>query len=78
MIVRTPGTIGGKARIDGTRWPVCIAWHRCVEGTDTADDLQSDYPWLTVEQITEAIEYARANWDEVHRDWQRFQGDGDD
>lgn len=76
-IVRTVDTCFGKARIEGTRWPVWIAWQRCVEGDETAEQVHDDYPHLSIEQIQAAIDYARGNWDEVHADWQRAQGDDD-
>lgn len=74
-IVRTPGIVGGKARIEGTRWPVWIAYARCLRGGETALQVQLDYPWLSIEQITAAVEWAREHPDEAHDDWRRAQGD---
>lgn len=77
-IVRTRDTCCGKARIDGTRWPVWIAWRRCVEGTETAAELHEDYPFISIEQIEAAVAYALEHVDEVRADWQRAHGSDDD
>jgi len=55
IIVKTPGTLGGKARIDGRRIGVChvIMWLR--QGR-TGADLARDYG-LSVQQMSAALGY---------------------
>ena len=49
--------MGGKACVKGTRITVGMILMQISEGT-TLDDLLSEYPSLTREDITEAIQYA--------------------
>src|SRR4051794_15750177 len=66
-IVRTPGTLGGEPRIDGTRIPVWVVVlaHREFEG-DLAR-LRRSYPALDDTSISEALAFFAANRDEVVR-----------
>jgi uncharacterized protein (DUF433 family) len=62
QIVSTPGVLGGKPRIDGTRISVELILEQLALG-DTIDDLLDDYPHLTREQILAALSFAR---DQIH------------
>jgi len=66
MIVKTPGTCGGEARIDGTRIPVWLV----VKNNDFGgvDAVLEAYPHLTREQVEEALQYAKDNKKEIKRD----------
>lgn len=63
MIVATPGTIGGKPRIDGRRIGVHVVVIARQQGM--GDD-EIAYNWhLTPEQITEALDYYAAHAAEI-------------
>ena len=49
--------MGGKACIKGTRITVGMLLMQISEGT-TKDELLAEYPMLTEEDITEALQYA--------------------
>lgn len=63
MVVSTPGTCGGKPRIDGTRIRVqdIYYWHE-LQGK-SVDEIVADFPHLTHAGIYAALSYY---WD--HRD----------
>ncbi len=69
QIVCTPGVLGGKPRIDGTRIRVefivgLFAFERTVE------DILEQHPDLTREQIFAALTYAYNQLHEMHiRTW---------
>jgi uncharacterized protein (DUF433 family) len=58
-IITDPGIMMGKPVIEGTRITVELILTRLAEGR-TVDDILAEYPHLTREQVTAAIEYARA------------------
>jgi uncharacterized protein (DUF433 family) len=60
-IVSTPGTCGGKPRIAGTRIRVqdIYFWHE-VEG-QTADEIVSSFPQLSMADVYAALSYFWAN-----------------
>ena len=51
------GIMGGKACIAGTRITVGMILMQISEGT-TIDELLEEYPYLTADDITEALQYA--------------------
>lgn len=55
-VVSTPGIIGGKPRIDGTRVGVSHILEALAAG-DTADEIVEDLPWLTHDDIRAALIY---------------------
>lgn len=57
VIVSTPGTCGGKPRIDGTRIKVqnIYLWHE-VDG-DSVEEILKEYPHLTRAGIHAALSY---------------------
>jgi uncharacterized protein (DUF433 family) len=56
-IVATPGVLGGKPRIDGTRVGVTHVLEALAAG-DTPDQIVEALPWLTHEDIKAALLYA--------------------
>lgn len=56
-IVRTPGYVGGRPRIDGTRISVdiLVGYYRIYEGNIAG--LRTAFPHLTPEQIEEALAF---------------------
>ncbi|HEU5095400.1 MAG TPA: DUF433 domain-containing protein [Devosia sp.] len=56
-IVSTPGVLGGKPRIDGTRVGVSHILDALAAG-DTADEIVEALPWVTHEDIRAALFYA--------------------
>jgi uncharacterized protein (DUF433 family) len=53
-IVSTPGVLGGKPRIDGTRVGVSHILEALAAG-DTADEIVESLPWLTHDDIRAAL-----------------------
>lgn len=63
-IVRTPGTLGGRPRIRGTR--ISVALIVGMLGTGLAlDELLEDYPALEREDVLQALRYAARRVDEA-------------
>ena len=56
-IIRDPAVLGGKPIIAGTRISVQLILEKLRDGW-TLDDLLSDYPQLTREQVAAALAYA--------------------
>ena len=67
MIVATPGTCGGKPRIDGTRIRVqdVYLWHE-VRGM-SVDEIIADFPHLTHAGIYAALSYYWDHREEIHK-----------
>jgi len=55
-VVCTPGVLGGKPRIDGTRVGVTHILAALAAG-DTADEIVEALPWLTHDDIRAALAY---------------------
>ena len=55
-IVSTPGVLGGKPRIDGTRMGVTHILEALAAG-DTAEQIVKDFPYLTHDDIRAALIY---------------------
>lgn len=75
-IVHTPGVVGGRASVQGTRIPVWIIvdWSRFGWSVET---IGANYPGLTRDDIEAALEYARVNPDEIERDLAEQDDDSD-
>jgi uncharacterized protein (DUF433 family) len=56
-VVSTPGVLGGKPRIDGTRVGVSHILEALAAG-DTADEIVESLPWLTHDDIRAALLFA--------------------
>ncbi len=66
-IVKTPGTCGGRARLEGTRMPVwCLVTYWLGGMSD--EDLLDTYPHYTQDQLEAAKTYAAENWPEIQQD----------
>ncbi|ODT74722.1 MAG: hypothetical protein ABS76_36425 [Pelagibacterium sp. SCN 64-44] len=55
-IVATPGVLGGKPRVDGTRVGVSHILAALAAG-DTADEIVEALPWLSHDDIKAALLY---------------------
>jgi uncharacterized protein (DUF433 family) len=65
LIVKTPGIVGGRPRIDGTRMPVqqvAILWQRGQTAEDIVDRI---YPGLSLAQVHAALAYYFANREDI-------------
>lgn len=67
FITRTPGTVGGRPRIDGTRVTVrSVAV--CYKQGLMPEEIVQQYEHLTIAQIYAALTYYHANRDEIEAD----------
>lgn len=64
LIVKTPGTCGGRARVADHRVPVSSVYRWFLSGR-TPEDILGKYDGLNLAQIYAAIAYAVANRDEI-------------
>ncbi len=64
LIVKTPGVLGGSARIVQTRVPVWVLVNRRQFGHSDKGFLE-DYPFLTAEQLAAAWAYAKEHAQEI-------------
>jgi uncharacterized protein (DUF433 family) len=67
LLVRTPGTCGGRLRIDGTRITVNQIVTMYKRG-ETPEEIAAHYPHLGLGQIYAALAYYLANCDEIEAD----------
>ena len=67
-IVRTPGTCGGRARIDGTRITVWLVVTWVVRGGLSPEEFVEQYPGVTLAQVHDALSFYYDHQDEIHRD----------
>lgn len=67
FITRTPGIVGGRPRIDGTRVTVrSVAV--CYKQGDTPEEIVEKYERLTIAQVYAALTYYHANQAEIEAD----------
>ncbi len=67
LIVKTPGVVGGRPRIDGTRVTVrSVAI--CYKQGFTPEEIALQYEHLTVAQVYAALTYYHANQAEIEAD----------
>lgn len=64
LIVKTPGTCGGRARIAGHRIPVSSVYRWFLSGYPP-EDILSKYESVQLAEIYTAITYALANREEI-------------
>jgi uncharacterized protein (DUF433 family) len=77
MLVKTPGTCGGRLRIDGTR----ITVHRIAtlyKQGQTAEEIGRTYPHLSLGQIYTALAYYHANREEIEAELAALDAQYDD
>jgi uncharacterized protein (DUF433 family) len=64
LIVKTPGTCGGRARIAGKRIPVSSVYRWFLRGCKPEDILEK-FDGVTLAEIYAAISYALSNLEEI-------------
>jgi uncharacterized protein (DUF433 family) len=64
LIVKTPGTCGGRARVAGRRVPVSSIYRWFLRGHEP-EDIMAKYEALTLAEVYAAIAYALANREEI-------------
>lgn len=71
IIVKTPGTLSGRPRIDGHRIGVSDIWLAYLRALDklAIPLILKDFPDLTKEQVIAALDYAREHMDEVEKEF---------
>ncbi len=62
-IVSTPGVVGGRPRLHGTRLTVQDILGALAAG-DTVDELLEDFPYLTREDFAAVLRYAADHLDQ--------------
>jgi len=67
-ITRTPGTCGGRARIEGTRIPVWLVVSFVLRGGASPEEFVEAYPHATLAQVYDALSYSYDHRSEVDRD----------
>ena len=64
LIVKTPGTCGGRARLAGRRIPVSSVYRWFLSGFEPEDILEK-YEGAALAEIYAAVTYALANREEI-------------
>jgi uncharacterized protein (DUF433 family) len=67
LIVKTPGTCGGRARIAGRRIPVSSIYRWFLKGY-SPEDILDKFEGLNLSEIYAAISYALANLEEIKKE----------
>ena len=69
-IVKTPGTLSGRPRIDGHRIAVSDIWLSYLRALEdlAVPMIRRDFPYLTEEQVREALYYAHTHMKEIERE----------
>ena len=60
-IVADPDHLHGAPRIDGTRIPVELIAAMVAGGTSVEEILTNYYPWITAEDVKQAVEFWKEN-----------------
>lgn len=69
-VVETPGVLSGDPRLKGHRIGVYHIWAHRLQG-DSAEEIEENvYPHLRLEQVEEALRYAREHKDEMREEKQ--------
>ena len=69
LIVRTPGTLGGRPRIDGTRIGVHAVALNVADGVSPEELVSEAYwPYLTLAQVYAALAYYHVHKEEIGED----------
>ncbi len=64
LIIKTPGTCGGRARIAGRRIPVSSVYRWFLRGCEPEDILEK-FDGVALAEIYAAISYALSNLEEI-------------
>ncbi|HSO74047.1 MAG TPA: DUF433 domain-containing protein [Blastocatellia bacterium] len=76
LIVRTPGVLGGRPRIDGTRIAVRTIAILYKQGL-SPEEIADQYPQLSLAQVYAALTYYHATQAEIEADIAAEQGEYD-
>ena len=68
LIVKTPGTCGGRARIAGTRIKVEHVYNWVERQGMSPAQVVQEYPHLTMAQVHAALAYYWSHQEEIQRD----------
>lgn len=68
IIVRTPGTVGGRPRIDGTRISVATIALLVNHGESPQYIVKEKYKHLTLAEVYAALAFYHANREEIDAD----------
>jgi uncharacterized protein (DUF433 family) len=70
LIVKTPGTLSGRPRIDGHRIGVTDIWFSYLHALEdlAVPMILQEYPHLTEEKVRAALWYAYENMDEIQQE----------
>ena len=70
VIVKTPGTLSGRPRIDGHRIGVSDIWLAYLRALDklAIPLILRDFPDLTREEVREALHYYRTHTKEIEQE----------
>jgi len=70
LIVKTPGTLSGRPRIDGHRIAVSDVWLAYLRALEdlAVPMILRDYSHLTEEKVRAALHYAYTHMDEIERE----------
>jgi uncharacterized protein (DUF433 family) len=71
-IVKTPGTLSGRPRIDGHRIGVSHIWSAYLRALEdlAVPMILRDYPHLTEEEVREALWYAHEHMREIEKEFE--------
>jgi uncharacterized protein (DUF433 family) len=76
-IVKTPGVVGGKARVRDTRIPVWVLVGYRRSGWSDAQFI-TEYPYLTRDDLAAVWEYANAHAEEIEQAIRKNDEGGED
>ena len=71
LIVKTPGTLSGRPRIDGHRIAVSDVWLSYLRALEdlAVPMILRDYPQLSEVEVREALYYARTHMEEIEQEF---------
>ena len=72
IIVKTPGTLSGRPRIEGHRIAVSDIWLAYLRALEhlTVPLILKDFPELTEQQVLAALTYAREHMNDMQREFE--------
>jgi len=72
FIVRTPGILGGRPRIEGTRISVkdIVALYQMHLDSIIVERILKDFPHLKEEQVRAALQYYREHREEIEAEFE--------
>jgi uncharacterized protein (DUF433 family) len=75
LIERTPGVVGGRPRIAGTRMPVATIAHYWLAGNAAEQIVDRVFPHLDLAQVHAALAYYFANRQELDAEMEAEQAE---